>query len=278
MASKTLAELFSEIDLIAGNCGLLEPATNEVIEDFVRELNSKLSNQMPDDLKTLFEWHNGQAMGNALLPNCDRRLLSVQELMQVWHFFLDKSNEYLEPFKTSWLPIQTNDCSDYLVYDIKTGGLIEYWHDDPERDVVFTSLREWASEVISVLSKDALTSARDENVLMNASPENMTVQVFSQTGKGNTLLAKEISDITGKAIIEVFKMLKNGGRGSALEWKLSLAENSMEMSRQVRFAKRVAARMELAGITPEIRVVFMNNSWEVSQDDLEMLSLRCIQP
>ncbi len=107
--------------------------------------------QVPQDLETLYKWHNGQTGYYSLNQEDNRTLLSISEVIEAWKFMNDPMEEILEPWSKSWIPILDNGAGDYIVYEsegIQTGKLISYWHDDEERWVEFENLESWAQAVL----------------------------------------------------------------------------------------------------------------------------------
>ncbi len=103
--------------------------------------------QVPQDLLTLYKWHNGQNGHYSLNQEDNKTLLSISEVIETWEFLNDPMEDILEPWSKSWIPILYNGAGDYVVYEsegIQTGKLISYWHDDEERVVEFENLLRYS--------------------------------------------------------------------------------------------------------------------------------------
>jgi cell wall assembly regulator SMI1 len=117
----------------------------------------KLANKVPADVKTLFAWHDGQEI-EMLHPKDNRTLMSIEEAWGAWKFLSDPKEDVQQPWSKSWLPVFANGAGDYVCVEMagkNAGSLVEYWHDDDDRDVVHASLAAWASDLIRALEKEA---------------------------------------------------------------------------------------------------------------------------
>jgi cell wall assembly regulator SMI1 len=106
---------------------------------------------IPEDLETLFRWHDGQTGYRSLSPLDNRMLMSIQKVVNTWRFLSDPDEDIQQPWQDSWIPILANGAGDHVVYvgsgELR-GQLIEYWHDSEDREVEFPSLESWALEVL----------------------------------------------------------------------------------------------------------------------------------
>ncbi|MCJ8313914.1 MAG: SMI1/KNR4 family protein [Saccharospirillaceae bacterium] len=123
-----------------------------VVEEDIMKIVSLLNGEkFPVELLAVLKWHNGQVWNSEFSPENNRRLMSSKEIIETISFYIDPMSDFLEPWDKSWIPILTNDSSDYLVYvtkGIDKGKLIGYWHNDEDRIVEYKSLNEWANELI----------------------------------------------------------------------------------------------------------------------------------
>jgi cell wall assembly regulator SMI1 len=110
---------------------------------------------VPEDLVTWFEWHDGQEGHASVSPSDNRKLMSIDEVIDA-HAFLNDPSEEVEGWKASWVPILANGAGDHVVYETATkgrGSLIGYWHADEDRDVEAKSLLAWATATSAALAK-----------------------------------------------------------------------------------------------------------------------------
>jgi cell wall assembly regulator SMI1 len=109
-------------------------------------------NTVPEDLKLLYKWHNGQTGYCSLNQDDNRTFLPIEEVIDNWEFLNDPMEDILEPISKSWIPITYNGAGDHLVYETqgdKMGKIINYWHDDEDRSIESESLVEWAKDVLN---------------------------------------------------------------------------------------------------------------------------------
>ncbi len=129
---------------------LQQGATEDELEFFREKFFT--GKEIPEGLITLYKWHNGQVRFHSLNQDDNRTFLPINEVIDAWKFLNNPMEEIREPWSKSWIPILYNGAGDYVVYETKgsdKGKLIEYWHDDEDRDIVYDSLDEWAEEVLA---------------------------------------------------------------------------------------------------------------------------------
>ena len=249
---------------------LIEGASEAQIEGLRNAVLCRSGQTVPNEVLVWFRWHNGQSRDSGLSFD-DGRLLSIDESLAAWDFFLDSNNEFLEPYEESWLPIQSNDHSDYLVYDLRTGHLISYWHDDERRNVEYQSLEELSLRLESTVNN----SKRKETWVQNQEPQTIKLSIYPEDGSKNLSLAREIHSVSGIPLMAVVKMLSNG-QPSSLSWNLADTVNSMEQSRQVRLVQEIGSKMIEEGMSPIVVVESEGKIETIELADLEALSLRCL--
>jgi len=108
---------------------------------------------LPEDLVSLYKWHNGQTGFDSLNQNDNRTFLPILEVIDTWEFLNDPMEDILEPISRSWIPITHNGAGDYLVYETEgenAGKIIEYWHDDEGRDVEYDGIKAWITAALEV--------------------------------------------------------------------------------------------------------------------------------
>lgn len=92
-------------------------------------------------LTNLYRWRNGQTGTSSYYRHYI--WLNCEDVLEVWHFFNDPSEEIMQPYLPSWLPILDNGAGDYVMFDCESEKLIRYRHDEKDRRVVFDSLSDW---------------------------------------------------------------------------------------------------------------------------------------
>ncbi len=110
---------------------------------------------VPEELCTWFAWHDGQDGFGSISPRDNRKLMSIDEVVEA-HAFLGDPSEEVQGWKATWVPILANGAGDHLVFETAArgrGALIGYWHADDDRDVEEKSLLAWATATRAALAK-----------------------------------------------------------------------------------------------------------------------------
>ena len=273
----TLKQILKEIDELRPEFGFSGPATTEDLEYFSNKVNEIAGILLPEPLAIWFGWHNGQSTTDSLLPEENWNLLNIEDSLQAWNYFLDPHNEFLEPYERDWLPLLSNGSSDYLVYDLKTGSLILYWHDDPERSIEYASLSEWALHVKKGLNSQRAAVGTHSVLIEQELPENLVVYVSPAEGLKHNQLAREIHQLTDLSLMEVVRKLSGNSMDTAMSWELSTAINSLDRSQLVKKARQVARAMQAYDVVPVLSIKSDTGQIEViNYDDLERLQLKCL--
>lgn len=277
MGNVNLEQLLARIDVRTTEFAFSPPASSVEIRKLSEAIEYSANMTIPEELRIWFHWHNGQDSNECLFLDDNRRFLSITESIEAWNFFLDSRNDFLVPYDPFWFPLQSNGRSDYLVYDLKSGNLIGYWHDDKEREIEYRSLTDWAkyAEAAPITSESTSQSCLIENEL----PESLTVSISLQESIKNLALAKEIHTLTNSPLMEIVRKLSKTGPDSTLVWELSSAVNSLERAQQVRIIKQVVTKLQDSGITPILTVTNSKEELDrVTQDDLDILESKCLTP
>ncbi|HLH56577.1 MAG TPA: hypothetical protein VKY92_23535 [Verrucomicrobiae bacterium] len=113
--------------------------------------------KVPVDIQTWFAWHDGQNPGAPDLCDDNNYVMhSLDSACETWAFLSDNADELAGSFNPSWLPLFENGAGDHRVYDLSTGALVSFFHDDAKRPQAHTSLLAWA-----VATSKSLTKAQD---------------------------------------------------------------------------------------------------------------------
>jgi predicted DNA-binding WGR domain protein/cell wall assembly regulator SMI1 len=118
--------------------------------------------KLPGELATWFGWHDGQNPGAPSV--CDDNnffMHSLDSACATWTFLNDNAEDIEGPVDSSWLPLLENGAGDHQVYDLKTGALLTFFHDDNERPQEHASLMAWALATSKSLSKTADAQPRE---------------------------------------------------------------------------------------------------------------------
>lgn len=136
-------------------------------DDEIDSLEEKYKIKIPVELRTLYKWKNGQDdscyeafVNNSAFIPLDQALDIRTENTSMIGFDFEIENWWNE----KWIPIFHNGGGDYICYDMgglftgQQGQLIEFWHADPDRNVISPSLEAF----ISKLNDYYTTKSQDE--------------------------------------------------------------------------------------------------------------------
>ncbi|MBL7738756.1 MAG: SMI1/KNR4 family protein [Chitinophagaceae bacterium] len=151
------------------------------------ELETLLEDNLPEDFKEFYSIHNGQSWTHLNLFDGDR-LLSIEDIIRVWQGWKTALPEidancretFGQPARSSpdtrikvdwwnlaWIPITANGSGDSYCIDLDpdskgtSGQIIRMWHDDPSRELIATSFRDWIYTYINDLGKGVYETSDD---------------------------------------------------------------------------------------------------------------------
>ena len=120
-------------------------------------LEEKYQVQIPNNLKELYKWKNGQNhdcyeafVNNSMFIPLEDVLESAEEFTSMIGSDFEIENWWNE----SWLPIFSNGGGSYICYDLggiftgDKGQLIEYWNRDNDRNVIASNLETFISQLV----------------------------------------------------------------------------------------------------------------------------------
>jgi cell wall assembly regulator SMI1 len=137
----------------------------------VSKMMGKTKIRLTGEVKEFFQRHNGQTGEEGLIldeSSGERfRLLSVDQAIKEWEIWqvLDNSGDFEDAeaspdkgvrdawWHPKWLPMATNTAGDFLCFDIspaaggKIGQVITLWHDRPNREIAFASVRDMLTKL-----------------------------------------------------------------------------------------------------------------------------------
>lgn len=138
------------------------PAYYAVLQDGLSDeailaLEQQYQRRLPDDLKLLYKWKNGQSddsydafLNNAMFVPLEQALDTAAENTAMIGSDFDVKNWW----HPDWIPLFHNGGGDYICYDTgglftgQTGQLIEFWHADDDRNVIAPSLSAQLEQLV----------------------------------------------------------------------------------------------------------------------------------
>jgi cell wall assembly regulator SMI1 len=122
----------------------------------IMALSEKYQRTIPEPVQQLYRWKNGQApacmealVNNSMFISLEEALDTAADLTSMIGFDFEIENWW----HPDWWPLFHNGGGDYICYDAgglftnTPGQLIEFWHADDDRNVIFPDL----SSLISTL-------------------------------------------------------------------------------------------------------------------------------
>lgn len=122
----------------------------------IENLEKKYNVQLPDDLKMLYKWKNGQVdtdyssfVNNSMFIPLEEALNTSSELTSMIGFDFEIENWW----HAKWMPVFHNGGGDYICYDCgglftgQEGQIIEFWHADNDRNVIAPTLEAFISRL-----------------------------------------------------------------------------------------------------------------------------------
>ncbi|SKA44185.1 Cell wall assembly regulator SMI1 [Chitinophaga eiseniae] len=148
-------------------------------EDAIAALEKSYGIALPADVKTLYQWKNGQRddyyeafVNNSTFLPLQEALEIAKELTGMIGYDFEIENWW----HAAWIPLFHNGGGDYICYDTggvftgKQGQLLKFWHDDGERKVIAPGLEAFL-QIINQYYEDTDPAAFDEFFTLEHYPE-----------------------------------------------------------------------------------------------------------
>lgn len=127
----------------------------------IQDVESKFKCFLPKSLKLLYQWKNGQRednseafINNAMFLPLEEALETAAELTSMIETDFEMENWW----HPAWIPIFHNGSGSYICYDTKgiftgiRGQIIEFWKEDPDRNVIAPHLESLLKSLIHLYS------------------------------------------------------------------------------------------------------------------------------
>lgn len=125
---------------------------------------------LPEDLKALYQWKNGQRddcyeafVNNSSFLPLQEALEVAKEMTGMIGYDFDVENWW----HAAWIPVFHNGGGDYICYDTegiftgRKGQLIEFWHRDGDRNVIAPDLESFLQAINQYYGETAPASFDD---------------------------------------------------------------------------------------------------------------------
>jgi cell wall assembly regulator SMI1 len=123
--------------------GLASGATAEQLAGLEQSLGTKV----PDELRTLVEWHNGQTPD---LVGAFRESFRLLETEEIGEEYRDQAGRHGDTWDKNWIPFLADDQGDFVCVDAGQKGepVREIWRGRHTSDIVAPSLTAWVQTFV----------------------------------------------------------------------------------------------------------------------------------
>ena len=132
---------------------LFESLSSGVSSQDLQVLFGEKCPRLPDTLKEIWYWHNGQSQGyyGNFHANTNEMLMSSEDAKEV----MDEFNEYVESgdmppdnWRGDWLPFAENGGGNYMCVSLNSGEIFYYDKYVTATGLKFPSIENWLVDVI----------------------------------------------------------------------------------------------------------------------------------
>lgn len=157
---KSMEEILEKLDLHIKKFRpeFYECLKTPLVEDEIQRLEFQYNIRIPEDLRRLYQWKNGQEsscydafVNNSMFITLEEALDIAQELTSMIGTDFEIENWWNE----NWIPIFHNGSGDYICYDLKgiftgnKGQILEFWNRDNDRNVIAANFEDFLSQLNS---------------------------------------------------------------------------------------------------------------------------------
>ena len=136
--------------------GLYESLQPPLNHNGIEGLEGKYHMKLPNDLKTLYQWRNGQAPNNYDSFVNNSMFMPLEEALDTAAgntSMIGLDFEIENWWNAEWIPVFHNGGGDYICYDCggtftgQQGQIIEFWHAGNDRNVIAPTLEAFISKL-----------------------------------------------------------------------------------------------------------------------------------
>jgi cell wall assembly regulator SMI1 len=143
---------------------LLEELGARVDDTMLRSSSERVGAELPEVLVALWRWHDGTKDGCYSGFQFNRQFMSSASALRTMEMLdeLLDAGEFEQPFwwHKRWLPFLHNGGGDHVCIDFEgcfggtPGQVLEFWHDDEDRNVVYPDIATWLAVFVEALEAD----------------------------------------------------------------------------------------------------------------------------
>lgn len=134
-------------------------------DEEIRRLEQLIGQHLPESFKALYRWRNGQPTNCFDSFHDNKMLLNLKEIADSWSVLkelLEGGDFEIENWwRAGWLPFLHDGGGNHLCLDLEgtftghKGQLLEFWHDDYDRNVLYPDFDSYLETVVGCLEQQA---------------------------------------------------------------------------------------------------------------------------
>lgn len=146
----------------AGYHAALQPGVSDAQLD---AFEAKFSLKLPEALRALYRWRNGQPNSSFDSFQDNRMLSSLEDIADTKEMLDDMiGSDFEDPatWRRGWVPFLSNGGGSYLCVDVdaqgggQPGQLIAFWKADEDRPVEQASVQAWLADLVASMEAGTL--------------------------------------------------------------------------------------------------------------------------
>jgi cell wall assembly regulator SMI1 len=132
-----------------------------VSEAEIAKVEARLDVRLPEGMRALYLWHDGNSTGSFAAIQNNRHLMPLEQVAATREmmagFVDDGTFEDPDWWHKAWVPFLDNGAGSHLCWDPagsfggKPGQVIEFWNRDRDRDIVAPSFDAWLTTFVESL-------------------------------------------------------------------------------------------------------------------------------
>ena len=117
-----------------------------------------LYEELPNELKAIWNWHNGQGEGykGDFHPENHERLMSVDDSVETIEIFNDSTEIGLlkgNQWQDDWVPLTLDASGNHLCVEAKSGKIYYFDRNNNESGLRYATINDWLEETIDAYKK-----------------------------------------------------------------------------------------------------------------------------
>ncbi|TGK00887.1 hypothetical protein EHO59_13275 [Leptospira semungkisensis] len=156
MLKKLLQQLYELTWKTTGNTNeLLNPGSQTISKKFPSQLQKlySIADGQNEEFPSLFLYYSFMPFADAIR---DKEMMDELAIQEKWDEMAEKEGLEDPWWDKDWYPFGLNSVGDLLVLDKKTGKVLEFIHDSPEREEQAESLETYLENLIQGLESEEL--------------------------------------------------------------------------------------------------------------------------